>query len=165
MRRLVVLGLLLAGVTAAEGSARFTLTSPAFRNGAAIPTRFSCEGRNVSPTLRWTAPPRGARSLALVMDDPDAPGGTFNHWLAWNIRPSARSLAEGTRPPREGTNSAGRTGYVGPCPPSGRHRYIFRLYALSRPLPLARGARSADFRRALRGRVLATARLAGTYER
>jgi Raf kinase inhibitor-like YbhB/YbcL family protein len=99
------------------------------------------------------------------MNDPDAPGGTFNHWIAWNIRPAARSLAEGARPPREGVNSADETGYVGPCPPSGRHRYIFRLYALSQPLMLVRGARSAAFQAALRGRVLATARLLGTYER
>lgn len=165
MRRLVILCLLLAAATRADAATRFSLTSPAFRNGAAIPAKFSCDGRNVSPTLRWTAPPRGTRSFALSMDDPDAPSGTFNHWLVWNIRPAARGLAEGARPPREGTNSAERTGYLGPCPPSGRHRYIFRLYALSRPLSLARSARSADFQKALRGRVLATAKLMGTYER
>jgi Raf kinase inhibitor-like YbhB/YbcL family protein len=165
MRTVAALALLMASATAAHGASRFALTSPAFKAGRAIPVKFSCDGRNVSPALRWTAPPKGTRSLALVMDDPDAPSGTFTHWLAWNIRPSARSLAEGARPAREGVNSAGETGYVGPCPPSGRHRYIFRLCALSRPLSLRPGAQSTAFRRALRGRVLATARLLGTYER
>jgi Raf kinase inhibitor-like YbhB/YbcL family protein len=165
MRAVIAVSLLLAWTASAQGAARFALTSPAFRAGAPIPVKFSCDGRNVSPVLRWTAPPKGTRSLALAMDDPDAPSGTFNHWLAWNIRPSARSLTEGARPPREGTNSAERTGYVGPCPPSGRHRYIFRLYALGRPLTIGRGADSAAFRKALRGRVLATASLVGTYER
>jgi Raf kinase inhibitor-like YbhB/YbcL family protein len=165
MRALVAVALLLASTTAAGGAAPFTLTSPAFRAQAAMPAKFSCDGRNISPALRWTAPPRGTRSFALSMDDVDAPGGTFNHWLAWGIRASSRGLAEGARPPRQGTTSADRIGYVGPCPPSGRHRYFFRLYALARPLTLRRGARSDAFHKALRGRVLATARLIGTYRR
>jgi Raf kinase inhibitor-like YbhB/YbcL family protein len=165
MRAVVAISLLLLSTAAAEGAAPPVLTSPAFRTSAAIPAKFSCDGRNVSPALSWTAPPRGTRSFALSMDDVDAPGGIFNHWLAWDIRASSRGLPEGARPPREGTNSAGRTGYVGPCPPSGRHRYIFRLYALDRPLTLRRGARSPEFHKALRGRVLASARLVGTYRR
>jgi len=146
-------------------AAAFALASPAFAPGATIPRAFTCDGRNVSPLLRWTAPPARTRSFALLMDDPDAPVGTFTHWLGWNIPPKARSLRIGQRAPAEGTNDAGRIGYIGPCPPAGRHRYIFRLYALKAPLKLARGASRAEFLSALRGKVLATARLVGTYAR
>ncbi len=99
------------------------------------------------------------------MDDPDAPGGTFTHWLAWGIPARSRSLPAGRPAPGEGRNDAGGIGYVGPCPPSGVHRYVFRLYALRAPLPLARGASRAQFLASLRGRVLATARLVGRYGR
>lgn len=149
----------------AAGAARFTLRSPAFGSGETIPARFTCDGKNVSPALRWTAPPAGTRSLALIMDDPDAPSGTFAHWLAWNIAATARGLHAGQRAPREGTNDAGRIGYTGPCPPSGVHRYVFRLYALEAPLGLARGASRAQLLAALRGRPLAVARLVGRYGR
>lgn len=125
----------------------------------------TCDGRNVSPALRWSAPPAGTRSFALLMDDPDAPGGTFTHWLAWGIPGRARSLPAGRPAPREGRNDAGRVGYLGPCPPSGVHRYVFRLYALRAPLPLRSGASKAEFLVALRGRVLASARLLGRYGR
>lgn len=151
--------------TAAAGAARFTLRSPAFASGEPIPVRFTCDGENVSPALRWTAPPAATRSLALIMDDPDAPGGTFTHWLAWNIAATARGLRAGQRAPREGTNDAGRIGYTGPCPPSGVHRYVFRLYALETPLRLARGASRAQFLAAIRGRSLAVSRLVGRYGR
>jgi Raf kinase inhibitor-like YbhB/YbcL family protein len=111
--------------------ASLVLSSSAFHAGGTIPRRYTCEGRNVSPPLRWTAPPRGTRSFALTVTDPDAPGGTFVHWVAWGIAPSARSLGVGARPPHEGRNSAGTVGYTGPCPPPGpAHRYVFRLYAL-----------------------------------
>jgi Raf kinase inhibitor-like YbhB/YbcL family protein len=130
-----------------------------------IPVRHTCDGRNVSPPLRWAAPPTDTRSFALLMDDPDAPGGTFTHWIAWNIPAGTRSLRSGQRPPREGTNDAGRIGYTGPCPPSGVHRYVFRLYALNSNLGVPRGASRAEFLAALRGKVLATARLVGRYRR
>lgn len=147
------------------GAAGFSLGSPAFANGGKIPVEHTCDGRNVSPPLRWTTPPAGTRFFALLMDDPDAPGRTFTHWLAWNIPASTRVLAAGARAPVEGRNDAGRIGYLGPCPPSGVHRYVFRLYALRLPLRLARGASRADFLAALRGRVLAAARLVGRYGR
>jgi len=147
-------------------AAAFALSSPAFAAGQTIPARYSCDGANRRPALRWTSPPRGTRSFALLVEDPDAPSGTFTHWLAWGIRPTVRRLAAGARPPRQGRNSAGSIGYTGPCPPPGpAHHYVFRLYALRRPLPLASGAGRAAFDRALRGRVLRTTKLVGLYAR
>ena len=149
--------------TSAAGATHFTLRSPGFASGAMIPVQFTCDGKNVSPPLHWSTPPTGTRSLALIMEDPDAPGGTFTHWLAWGIAASARGLRAGQRAPREGTNDAGRIGYTGPCPPAGVHRYVFRLYALEAALKLAQGASRAQFLTALRGRSLAVARLVGRY--
>jgi Raf kinase inhibitor-like YbhB/YbcL family protein len=147
-------------------AAAFGLTSPAFSNGTQIPKRFTCDGAGVSPPLRWTAPPPGTRVLALSVEDPDAPGGTFVHWTGWNLRPTVRRLATGAHLPIEGTNSAGTRGYTGPCPPAGpAHHYVFRLYALKAKLRLRAGARPAAFDAALRGRILSTARLVGRYGR
>jgi Raf kinase inhibitor-like YbhB/YbcL family protein len=126
---------------------------------------YTCDGENVSPALRWTAPPRGTRSFALLVDDPDAPSGTFTHWIAWGIPASARGVARGVRPPREGANDGGRTGWTGPCPPSGTHRYVFHVYALRAPLPLRAGADRDAFLAALEGRVIRTATLVGSYRR
>ena len=141
------------------------LTSPAFHSGGAIPKRFTCDGAGVSPPLRWTAPPRQARSLALLVEDVSTPP-VFKHWLAWGISPRSHGLLAGARPPRQGRNDFGRVGYGGPCPPSGEnHRYVFRLYALRKPLGLRSGASPQQFRRALRGDVLRVAQLAGTYRR
>ena len=141
------------------------LTSPAFHSGGAIPKRFTCDGAGVSPPLRWTAPRRQARSLALLVEDVSTPQ-VFKHWLAWGISARSRGLAAGARPPRQGRNEFGRVGYGGPCPPSGEnHRYVFRLYALRKPLRLRGGASPQQFRRALRGDVLRVAQLAGTYRR
>lgn len=149
----------------AAGAGGLALRSPAFAPGGRIPVEHTCDGRDLSPPLRWTAPPAGTRSFALLMDDPDAPGRTFTHWLAWGIPARARSLPAGTRAPVEGRNDAGRIGYIGPCPPAGVHRYVFRLYALRAPLPLRRGASRAEFLAAVRGRALAVARLVGRYSR
>ena len=147
--------------------ARFSLTSPAFRPRGSIPARHSCQGANVSPPLRWSAPPAGTRSFALILDDPDAPGGTFTHWVAWGIPASARMLGAGKAPPLEGATSFGAVGYGGPCPPpgDGPHRYVFTLYALDAKPALARGVSKSRLLRAVRGHVLATATLVGTYER
>ena len=151
---------------AALAAAFFVLTSPAFSNGAVIPKRFSCDGAGVSPPLRWTAPPRATRALALSVEDPDAPGGTFVHWTGWNLLPTVRRLTTGAHLPVEGTNSAGTRGYTGPCPPAGpAHHYVFRLYALKAKLRLRAGASPASFHAALRGRVVATVRLVGRYRR
>jgi Raf kinase inhibitor-like YbhB/YbcL family protein len=146
----------------------FALRSPAFEDGAPIPRRHTCEGEDVSPALEWIAPPAEARSLALVVEDPDAPGGTFTHWLVCGIEPEARGLAEGERPPLEGRNDFRRRGWRGPCPPRGHgpHRYVFRLVALDAMLKdLAPGAAARDVDEAVSGHVLAAAELTGTFER
>jgi Raf kinase inhibitor-like YbhB/YbcL family protein len=156
-------GLVLAG--AATGAASFALSSPAFAQGGSIPVRFTCDGANVSPALRWTAPPPGTRGFAILMDDPDAPSGTFTHWLGWDIPARQRGFRIGQHAPTEGTNDASSIGYIGPCPPSGRHRYIFKLYALRSPLRLAAGATRAEFLAALKGKSRGLARILGTYER
>lgn len=167
--RLAVLGALigLALVTAAPSvsvtQSRFVLASRAFRPGGTIPRVYTCDGANRIVPLRWLSPPPGTRSFALLVEDPDASYGTFTHRLAWAIPGTARSLAGAA--PREGTTSAGRIGWVGPCPPSGTHRYVFRLYALRSPLRLGAGADKDAFLAALRGKVLATAVLLGRYGR
>ena len=142
---------------------RFALSSPAFAASGRIPRVYTCDGTNRIVPLRWSSPPPGTRGFALLVDDPDAPSGTFTHRLAWAIPGTARSLMG--RAPREGTTSAGRVGWVGPCPPAGTHRYVFRLYALRSPLRLGVGADRAAFLAALKGKVLATATLVGRYGR
>jgi Raf kinase inhibitor-like YbhB/YbcL family protein len=145
----------------------FSLTSASFKAGTTIPRRHTCEGEDLSPPLAWSEPPAGTRSLALIVDDPDAPVGTFTHWLAGGIDPGARALPESEGAPVEGRNDFGVVGYRGPCPPPGhgRHRYVFRLHALEAELDLRPGAGAAELERALAGRVLATAELVGLYER
>jgi len=158
--------LVLALPAGASAASAFRLSSPAFRPGAAIPKRFSCDGANVSPPLRWTAPPRRTRSLALAFEDTSTKP-PFTHWLTWGISTRSRGLVAAARLPLQGRNDFGRTGYGGPCPPSGaKHRYVFRLYALRRPLELAAGATARELARTLRpGNVLGEARLVGTYRR
>jgi Raf kinase inhibitor-like YbhB/YbcL family protein len=143
------------------------LSSAAFLAGEPIPRRYSCEGEDRSPPLRWTEVPPGAVSLALIVDDPDAPVGTFTHWVAWGIDPGAHGLGEGERAPREGRNDFGETGYRGPCPPRGhgQHRYFFRVYALASEPAVQPGASRSDLDGAVEGNVLAVAELVGTFAR
>ena len=143
------------------------LTSSAFGDGEAIPDRYTCAGEDVSPPLAWNAIPPEARELALVVDDPDAPGRVFTHWLAWGIAPDAGGLGEGEAAAREGRNDFGAVGYRGPCPPVGHgpHRYVFTLHALREGLDLGTGSSRRDLERALEGATLATVELVGTYER
>jgi Raf kinase inhibitor-like YbhB/YbcL family protein len=145
----------------------FALQSSAFEHGAPISRRYGCDGEDLSPPLTWSGVPPDTRSLALVMDDPDAPAGTFTHWLAWGINPRTQGLGEGESAPKEGRNDFGTMGYRGPCPPVGHgpHRYVFRLYALDSELALPPGARRRELQRALQRHTLATAELIGTYER
>lgn len=146
----------------------FTLTSPAFRDGQPVPREFTCQGRDTSPALAWTGAPAGTVGFALVLDDPDAPRGTWTHWTWWDLPATVTSLPAGVDVGRlgatEGTTSARSVGYHGPCPPSGRHRYIFTVHALREPLRLARGASIADVHAALNAKSLASCRLLGTYE-
>lgn len=153
----------LALAASSAGATRFRLTSPAFKAGAPIPRVYTCKGRGISPPLRWTAPPASTQSFAIEIEDPDAPlPGGFTHWLGWGIRPTARALPAGAHAPMEGANGAGKPGFIGPCPPSGKHRYHITLYALNAPLMLMAGSKRAAFTRALRGHVLARATLIGT---
>jgi Raf kinase inhibitor-like YbhB/YbcL family protein len=144
------------------------IVSSAFDEGSSIPPRFTCDGDDLSPPLDFSRVPDGCVSLALIVDDPDAPSRIFNHWLVWNLSPDIGGLAEDTSGDldgAEGTNDFGETGYRGPCPPGERHRYRFTVFALDRDLPLRPGARRADLDRAMDGHVLDEARLAATYAR
>jgi len=147
--------------------ADFALESSAFDHAQPIPNRYTCDSEDFSPPLRWANVPDEARSLALLVDDPDAPRGVFTHWVAWGLDPGAGGLDEGEAAPGEGRNDFGRVGYRGPCPPPGhgRHRYVFRLYALDHELKLPSGAGKVDLEQAIAGHVLTTAELVGTYER
>ena len=150
---------------ALAGPGAFRLTSPDFAQGALIPSRFTCEGENISPALEITGVPAGAQTLVLVVEDPDAPSGTFTHWLVWNIPPGTTRILRGAVPGHafQGTNDFGNAGYSGPCPPSGTHRYFFRLSALSVSLSLAGGASRKELDDAMGGHVLGRAVLMGRY--
>ena len=138
------------------------LTSPAFAAGEPIPAAHTCDGADTPPPLGWSGVPAGAQALALIVDDPDAPRGTWLHWTVWNL-----PVAPGALPGAgvEGVNDFGNVGWGGPCPPSGTHRYVFRLFALDAPLALAEGASRAELEGAMKGHVLARAELMGTYRR
>lgn len=142
------------------------LTSPAFANNGAIPPEFTCDGSGSSPPLIISEVPPNAKSLALIMDDPDAPAGTWDHWIVFNIPSSTNKIAKGAEPEGiGGRNSWGRAGYGGPCPPSGTHRYFFKLYALDTELSLPEGATKSSLERAMGGHVISKTELIGTYKR
>ena len=148
------------------------LTSTAFSPGERIPRKYTCDGEDISPPLQWNDPPEGTGSFALIADDPDAPIGTWVHWVLYNLPEKTRALPEAISPhadlpdgSRHGKNSWRRLGYGGPCPPGGTHRYFFRLYALDTVQELAAGAGKRQLLRALEGHVLATAELMGRYSR
>jgi Raf kinase inhibitor-like YbhB/YbcL family protein len=144
-----------------------TLTSPEFGEGQMIPAKFTCDGANTSPPLTITQIPPGTKSLVLVVDDPDAPLGTWVHWLVWNIDPETATISAGTVPGGaiQGTTSFGKPGYGGPCPPSGTHRYQFKLYALDQKLELVPGARKAELEKAMQAVILDKTILTGLYKR
>jgi Raf kinase inhibitor-like YbhB/YbcL family protein len=148
---------------------KIRLTSPAIRAGSPIPKRFTCDGDETSPPLRWSGTPGAAKELALLMEDPDVPGGTFVHWVVLRLRPALRAIPEGRVPPGaiEATQSFGDKGYGGPCPPKGdeAHPYVFTLYALDRRLDLDDDAAPAEVRSAIRGAVIARGTLRATYAR
>ena len=151
------------------------ISSPAFEPEGEIPAIYTCDGKDISPPLRWSGLPEGTQSLVLIMDDPDAPDPaapkmTWIHWLLYNLPPDANGLPEGAQHSElragtlEGANSWGRTGYGGPCPPIGRHRYFFKLYALDTVLSDLHRPEKRDLLRAMRGHVLAEAVLMGVYQ-
>ena len=145
------------------------LTSPEFTDQARVPGRFTCEGENISPPLDWSDVPDGAAELALTCEDPDAPGGTFAHWVLWGLHPTTSGLRANTAPPgvHAGRNGFGRFGYDGPCPPPGHgtHHYYFQLSAWDAPIDLPEGASIDELHQAARGRILDEATLVGTYQR
>lgn len=144
------------------------LTSDAFSNGQSIPAKYSCIGKNISPALAWTEPPAGTQSFALIVDDPDAPGRTWVHWVLFNIAANTRSLPEDFSADSSivvGNNSSSQASYQGPCPPSGTHRYYFKLYALDTVLSLLPGATKDQLLKAMDGHILAQAELLGTFSK
>ena len=143
------------------------LTSDAFANGQSIPAKYSCVGKNISPALTWDEPPAGTKSFALIVDDPDAPMGTWVHWVLFNIPASTGSLQENADSSTlsAGKNSSGNTRYDGPCPPSGTHRYFFKLYALDSTLSLSPGATKEQVLKAMEGHILAQGELMGTFSK
>jgi Raf kinase inhibitor-like YbhB/YbcL family protein len=161
------------GETEGGNGMQIQMSSTAFKEGAAIPVVYTCDGENISPPLSWTGAPQGSQSLALIVDDPDAPAGTWVHWVVFNLPPSMSSLSEGASSSGRqeqfgtaGTNSFRKSGYGGPCPPKGKpHRYFIKLYALDIMLGLKSGATKADVEKAMQGHILAQGQLMGTYGR
>ncbi len=148
------------------------LKSPAFQAGNMIPSKYTCDGQDVSPPLSWSDPPAGTTTFALISDDPDAPRGTWVHWVIWNIPASARTLEENlsktaslANGATQGTTDFHRVGYGGPCPPSGVHRYYFKLYALDTALNLPSSTTKKGLEQAMQGHILGQAELMGTYRR
>jgi len=176
---LTLLGMLAAGCAPQEptlpeeGKMTLSLSSPVFGEGEKIPIKYTCDGQDISPPLVWGEPPSGTRAFALIVDDPDAPGGVFTHWVLFNLPRDSRELPEAapaqdrlTSGALQGRNDFGRIGYSGPCPPAGRaHRYRFNLYALDQPLDLKAGASRKQVLDAMRGHILAQGQLTGIYQR
>ena len=158
-----------AGEPAPHAPPGIELTSSAFQAGEPIPRTYTCSGDGTSPPLAWADVPDGTKSLALLVDDPDAPGGTFTHWAVYGIPPATRRFAPGKPPPgaQQGENSFGDARYGGPCPPKGdqAHRYVFTLYALRAPLNLEAGAKPDDVRAAITKQAIARGELIGTFKR
>ncbi|NJR64633.1 MAG: YbhB/YbcL family Raf kinase inhibitor-like protein [Leptolyngbyaceae cyanobacterium CRU_2_3] len=182
MGRGFLIGLLLAGC--ASGSQpptptsnvpapkRLILTSPAFATDGVIPTKFTCDGENISPPLKWEPPPPGTQGLSLIVEDPDAPNKTFTHWVVYDLPANVRQLPEKLIPQpflqgggMQGKSSFGQYGYGGPCPPSGTHRYVFKLYALDQVMDLPAGTNRSDLIKAMQGHILAEGILTGKYTR
>lgn len=143
------------------------LTSPVFNNNQNIPKKYTCDGENVNPSLSIYEVPQNTKSLTLIMDDPDAPMGTWVHWTVWNIDPKTTEIAENSVPNNatQGTTSFGKPGYGGPCPPSGTHRYFFKLYALDTTLTIPSSSDKADLEKTMEGHIFEKAELVGLYGR
>ncbi|MFH1829263.1 MAG: YbhB/YbcL family Raf kinase inhibitor-like protein [Pseudomonadota bacterium] len=151
----------------------FELKSISFNEGASIPSKYTCDGENISPPLSWSGAPAGTKSFALISDDPDAPVmGAWVHWVAWNIPTGSTSFKEGmdkgatlSNGTKQGMSDFKKPGYGGPCPPSGTHRYFFKLYALDTTLDLPATSTKKDLEAAMKGHILAQTQLMGTYSR
>jgi Raf kinase inhibitor-like YbhB/YbcL family protein len=143
------------------------IESPVFEDKQLIPSKYTCDGENINPPLIISGVPEGTKSMVLIIDDPDAPSGIWVHWTVWNIGAGVKEIPENSCPrgSMEGMNDSDRTGYIGPCPPSGTHRYFFKVYALDTILDLESSARANDIVASMEGKVLADAQLVGLYKR
>lgn len=141
-----------------------TVKSTAFSHNGHIPPLYTCEGEDINPPLEIQNIPEGTKTLAIIMDDPDAPRGVFDHWLLWNISPN-EAIAERSAPGTSGTNSFGKSGYGGPCPPSGTHRYFFKVFALDAELDLVAGTGKKELLKAMEGHILSEAEIMGLYQK
>ena len=143
------------------------ISSTGFKDSSTIAEVYTCKGKNINPELGWTGVPHGTQTLALIVDDPDAPAGLWTHWLVWNIDPALNAIAENYVPLNavEGITSAGSVGYHGPCPPNGEHRYFFKLFALDTKLTLPVGANRADLEKVMEGHVLEQTYLMGFFQK
>ena len=139
-----------------------TITSPAFSEGADIPVKFSCRGENINPEIRIGSIPPEAKSIAIIVEDPDAPRGIFDHWVAWNLQPRG-TIVENSKDGVQGNNGKGETGYTGPCPPSGTHRYQFKVYALDSMLDLPVGTNKKNLMNSMQEHVIAGGELTGVF--
>ena len=155
-----------------EDKMEIKLTSAAFKESQTIPRAYTCDGANVSPPLEWSGVPKTAKTIAIICDDPDAPAGTWVHWVLFNLPADKIGLVENTPTTEnlsgggmQGTNDFKKIGYGGPCPPSGTHRYFFKLYAFDGELPLKAGATKADLLKAMEGHIIGQGQLMGTYSR
>ena len=160
------LALIFAGGTYGK-EAQMKITSTAFGNNGQIPAKYTCDGADMNPPLGFEGVPAGTKSLALIADDPDAPMGTWVHWVVWNIDPKTTGIAENSiaKGAIQGLNDFGTQAYGGPCPPSGTHRYFFKLYALDTALGIKANAKKADLEAAMKGHILGEAQLVGLYKR
>ena len=170
MKTIIVVGYTFAAATLgalAAGEGTINITSSAFQEGGAIPEKFSKNGQNQSPDLHIQGVPADAKALALIVDDPDAPSGLFTHWLVWNINPKTTHIPEGSSPSGavQGKNDFGDIGYGGPQPPSGTHRYYFKVFALNASLDLKPGAKRKQVDAAMKGHVVAQGQLMGRYSK
>lgn len=142
------------------------VVSPEFQQFQTIPERYTCQGENVSVPLNFLEMPKGTKTFAIIVDDPDAPSGVVTHWIAWNISSELGGVVEGQTGAVEGKNSYGSIGYKGPCPPPGKpHRYFFKVFALDQVLELPKGASRAELEKAMEGHILGQAELVGTFKR
>lgn len=161
-----------AANSSAQQKTGIQLTSTAFKESESIPRPYTCDGIDISPPLEWTGAPKSAKTIALIVDDPDAPSGTFVHWVLYNLPADGLGLIENTPATEtlrgggmQGKNDFGKIGYGGPCPPSGTHRYFFKVYALDAELSLKVGATKAEVEKAMQGHIVAQGQLMGTYSR
>lgn len=153
------------GLIPPEGVA-MKIETPAFQEGKIIPKKYTCQGANISPPIFIIDAPKETITFVIIVDDPDAPGGTFDHWVAWNIPGTTKSLPEGAKVKDQGVNSYGEKHYKGPCPPPGKpHRYFFKLYALDTSLTIPDGVTKAQILKAIEGHVIAKAEIMGTFQR